>query len=146
MKLKWKSLSSSRVGAGLWTPSGNGYRSASLLVLLFAGLQGCASSPAEPAHTVNSDRGIQAYQSYVYPYLRTNCASCHATRSPQVASEDVSQAYQASKANVNFTALESSKLVAKARDGHCGARCSGDVSELLSGVQKWAAQEATPTR
>lgn len=114
-----------------------------LSVFLFAALLGCSSSPEASPSPPKSEPGLQAFQSSVYPYLRTHCASCHATRAPQIAAKDVNQAYQATRPLVEFAAVQNSRLVTKAQDRHCGPTCSGDVGELVSALKTWAAHESS---
>lgn len=117
-----------------------------LLLGAIAWSVGCETSPAEPRRPETSGPGLQAFQGSVYPILRAECGSCHATRPPLIAAPDLSQAYQASKANLDVSAVGSSKLLAKAQDGHCGAPCRGGASELGSALRGWAEREASAPR
>jgi hypothetical protein len=76
----------------------------------------------------------------VYPLLRSRCAACHVTQPPQIASGDVNRAYDACRTHVDFAAVQSSSLLAKAKDGHCGPACRDEGGEILSALKSWAAQ------
>lgn len=86
-------------------------------------------------------QGRASFESNVYPYLIKNCAPCHKQVPPKIASNDVDISYQAATPLINWNQIESSILIRKAKDRHCGSACETDGNELIRLIQKWNSAE-----
>jgi hypothetical protein len=115
-----------------------------------------ASKGSVAVHTVTitdedavANPGQEGFRNSVYVITRRDCVACHASiYSPLHASPDLDLAYTAAKSKVNFADIPASALVAKVKDGHCGAKCMTDGSEMIAAITAWKAAEgitASPT-
>lgn len=91
--------------------------------------------------------GVQAFKKFVYdPITRPRCAACHDTiQAPFHASSDINTAYVAAKSRVTWTNTPSSKLIMKTTDGHCGAACQTNGSEMANAINLWKTYEKLDT-
>jgi hypothetical protein len=96
---------------------------------------------------------LAAFQTTLYPLLRSNCSGCHSTevtvgagaQAPIHADSDVSLAHQYALTRVNFRSPADSKFVVRmAIDRHnCfGTGCTDAAAKMLTAVQAWAAAVA----
>jgi hypothetical protein len=134
-------------------------RGAIVLTLACAfGLSGCLFSAAlderAGAPTVLGsadaapDCGLRGFQAFAQPFLRANCASCHAGFGPgngAFAAESAGQAYPAARARVSFADTAASLLVQRPSiSGHgpgC-ANCGPAIAPVLSAaLAKWGQAE-----
>ncbi|MCB0403381.1 MAG: hypothetical protein KDD51_01250 [Bdellovibrionales bacterium] len=120
-----------------------GFRSCDAFLLIgvaMAVLSGCAlDNRGEPALAGAGGVGVVAFKSSVYTVTGARCVTCHALggQYPNIGAEDVVKAYAGARNYANFSNVESSVLVRKTMDGHCGGACSSDGSEMAALVQKW---------
>lgn len=95
------------------------------------------------AGAVSSCSGVEpgAFQSTLYAYVtKKSCASCHGTSQyPPFASPDVTTAFSVIGGVVDLANPGGSRIVAKTRDGHCGADCNTDGSAMSAQVTAWKA-------
>ncbi len=88
--------------------------------------------------------GSSVYAASVYPYLKTNCASCHATLAPAFAGSSSDASYLIAKNYLNTSAPDQSIIYVRATDGHCGtAECRKSGTEFLPSVKSWASSETS---
>ena len=87
------------------------------------------------------------FRTTFYPFARTNCINCHrSSQTPFFAADSDTAAYTAAR-NPNYFSTsmpDSSLLVIRATDGHCGAAaCSnqGNAPIVKQAVETWAAAE-----
>ena len=92
---------------------------------------------------------LAAFQTTLYPLLRTNCSGCHSTentlgsgaQAPIHSDKDVKLAHQYALTRVNFRSPADSKFVVRmAIDRHnCfGTSCKDAAAQMLTAVQAWA--------
>ncbi|MGE0615497.1 MAG: hypothetical protein AB7P04_07640 [Bacteriovoracia bacterium] len=111
-----------------------------LVAALAAGLFGCMKKKDGAFALENSSQAlaIEAFHASVYQLARRDCVGCHGiNQAPLFVTNNVAASYQAAKNYTSFAAIPSSRLVAKAKDGHCGPACSTDGSEMTANIQAW---------
>lgn len=89
----------------------------------------------------NNAVSMQAFSATLYPFLRSNCASCHGgSQNPLFAVSSMSAAFGQAIQNVNFASVSLSKIVVEAGNGHCGLpSCTGNSSAAATLVSNWNA-------
>ena len=99
----------------------------------------------EPGANKNFPAENTLFANTVYPVLAQYCADCHTSTanipiSPYIASEDVDEAYQASKARLNLDTPADSRVVGRIRDEfhNCWSDCPSDAATLVSAIQNMA--------
>jgi hypothetical protein len=83
---------------------------------------------------------LAGFSASVYPHVRANCASCHASfQVPFFANSELGVAHATAVGLANFVELSSSKIYTKSKDGHCGGPCNNDGAVMLSLLEQWKA-------
>lgn len=122
------------------------YAVGGLVALSFLFTQSCGIGKLPGATTSVASRSAgsaAAYSTTVYPYVRSNCVSCHgAIQTPMFAHAQLTTAYDAALTVVSFTDPELSTMVRKNKDGHCGANCNTDGTTLIGLINAWKAASA----
>lgn len=124
-------------------------RAAVLLTVALA-LGGClelekSSSATAARYPSLSAESLVAFRQTAYRYLTKHCGECHGrSQTPLFASSDSNAAHQAAVRITNFADITLSRIVRKARDGHCGGACATDAQELVDLIAKWD-ELAAPT-
>ncbi|MEW6056000.1 MAG: hypothetical protein AB1540_05240 [Bdellovibrionota bacterium] len=98
---------------------------------------------------VATDR-LSAFASTLKPVIdQARCVTCHATRDPSFAAQDMNLAYSEARRAVGEAGFDSpatSRLTIKATDGHCninGGNCpSQSQTAWIDGIRTWAQAEA----
>lgn len=116
-----------------------------IISLLSIGLSACSViSLNRGAKRVESrdDKNLasmRAYESSVYPWVRTNCVSCHQDGPvPTFASGSLEKAHQVALGLVNFDHIEQSQLYIRSMNGHCGQQnCRTDGKAMHDGIALW---------
>lgn len=107
----------------------------------FVGLARGVSRIFSPGGNGEDDRGfsMKAYSESVYPYVRTQCVSCHENGAPpQFASGDLNQAHSVAVKKVNFDDIVSSRLYIRSKDGHCMKDfCRTDGVKMKELIELW---------
>src|SRR3954470_21517188 len=93
--------------------------------------------------------GLDAFRSGLYAFATpsTSCGMCHASaQAPFFASADVTAAYTASRALVDFANPTNSRFIAYSRNNHCGVAnlCgpnSGSAAIVQQDIAQWAKAE-----
>lgn len=99
----------------------------------------------DPGANKNFPADSQLFAQTVHPLLETYCADCHTNSAtipiaPYFASNDVDEAYQASKARINLDVPTDSRFVGRVRDEfhNCWSDCSSDANQLVAAIQSMA--------
>ena len=104
---------------------------------------------APPARDPGANRNFPAdpglFAGSVYPILTTYCADCHTNSaaipiSPFIASDDVEEAYQASRSRINLDIPADSRFVGRVRDEfhNCWTDCAANANQLIEAIQSMA--------
>lgn len=114
------------------------------LVLGGCGLTKDVGVRVEPA---SSSGGFGVFQSTLYPVVSSRCSSCHSSAQAPAFAGNANSAYQTiknsigfSQAAVNFGAPQSSLLVEKSQDSHCGSICAANsqlATLMASAINEW---------
>lgn len=95
-----------------------------------------------PGANKNFPADSALFASTVHPLLETYCSNCHTNSaaipiSPYFASNDVDEAYEASKARINLDNPSISRFVGRVRDEfhNCWSNCSSDSDEMIAAIQ-----------
>ncbi|WP_299079846.1 LamG domain-containing protein [uncultured Paraglaciecola sp.] len=98
-----------------------------------------------PGANKNFPADTQIFANGLYPLLETYCANCHTNSatipiSPYFASNDIDEAYQASKARINLDNPASSRFVGRIRDEfhNCWSDCNSNANSLRAAIQEMA--------
>ncbi|HVZ32521.1 MAG TPA: hypothetical protein VG963_08845 [Polyangiaceae bacterium] len=90
-------------------------------------------------------RSLAAFQTTLYPVLRTHCAACHSTethaQAPIHSDVDPALAHEYALTRVNFRQPADSKFVVRMgidRHNCFGTSCKDASAQMLSAVQAWA--------
>lgn len=124
------------------------YRTIALLSFLSFGLTGCFDIfMKNGAYTVSEskDDSLQIFRETVGERIQSNnCTACHqSTQVPFIASQNLSLAYSEARAKVSFEDPASSKIIAKATDGHCSPQChSSSADTWVTAITQWRDREA----
>lgn len=105
---------------------------------------------APPIKDPGTTRGFPpspaAFQSHVYPIVSKFCSGCHRASSPTAikpyfAAEDVNEAYEAAKGEINLNTPANSRLVERLRQDlhNCWSNCPDDAQTMEDAITAMAA-------
>lgn len=81
---------------------------------------------------------VAAFELTVLPYALQNCQTCHGhSQVPLFARNLPKKDHEVSRRYVSFSRVQRSRLVARAKDGHCGNLCLSDGTELEEAITLW---------
>ena len=99
----------------------------------------------QPGANKNFPASSAEFAATVHPLLNQYCVACHTSTAaipiaPYFASDDVDEAYQASKARINLDVPSDSRLVARVRDEfhNCWSDCQADSLSLTDAISAFA--------
>ena len=99
----------------------------------------------EPGANKNFPADTTEFAVTVHPIVNQYCADCHTSSAvvpiaPYFASDDVDEAYQASKGRVNLDTPSDSRLVARISDEfhNCWSDCQADALQLTNAIQAFS--------
>ncbi|MDM7862017.1 LamG domain-containing protein [Alteromonas sp. ASW11-36] len=99
----------------------------------------------EPGANKNFPADATEFANTVHPIVNQYCADCHTSSAaipiaPYFASDDVDEAYQASKGRINLDTPSDSRLVARIRDEfhNCWSDCQADALQLTNAIQAFS--------
>lgn len=108
---------------------------------MLAGCQYYDKKSAPQSVAVESISGLRAFRGSVFPFVRANCVGCHGgTQSPLFAQAAAASAYRFALPFANFEAPAQSVFVVRSQNGHCGAACRTDGSEMRRLIETWWAE------
>lgn len=108
------------------------------LTLTIAGCFGLDKESEAPMAIRGNLASIEAFEQTLFPLVRQQCIQCHGNNQrPLFAVKDPGAAHEAALTVVNLNSIESSRIIRKSNDGHCGSRCSGDNSDLVAAIVAW---------
>ncbi len=97
----------------------------------------------EPGQTKNFPVDSQLFSTTLHPLLTQYCAECHTSSAtipiaPYFASNDVDEAYLASKVRINLDDPSFSRFVTRLRDEfhNCWSNCNDDANEFVLSIQQ----------
>ena len=88
---------------------------------------------------IRDQKAQLAFEKSVHVFARAqHCNLCHGVdQSPLWAQNDVGAAYQLAKNYVDFSSPESSTLVIRSSNRHCGKICSTDSTAMRDAIMSW---------
>ncbi|TDF34682.1 LamG domain-containing protein [Alteromonadaceae bacterium M269] len=101
-----------------------------------------APQARQPGANKNFPADPSLFAGSVYPILTTYCADCHTNSaaipiSPFFASDDLDEAYQASRSRINLDIPADSRFVGRVRDEfhNCWTDCGANAMQLIEAIQ-----------
>ncbi|MCB0405879.1 MAG: hypothetical protein KDD51_13940 [Bdellovibrionales bacterium] len=79
----------------------------------------------------------KAFETLVYPMLKSQCSSCHTDQNPRFIPRDKNTAYGRVYALIDWFEIENSRLARRKQDKHCGTPCT-DNADLLRLLEAWS--------
>lgn len=85
------------------------------------------------------EKALAAFQTSVFAFAKSQrCTACHAVdQAPLWAQGNLAEAYRQAKNFVDFSSPESSTLVARSSNRHCGPICSTDGTAMRDAIWQW---------